>query len=340
MHLNQHPLSEDNVREFAAGVLRNQAPSTLQKYKQIASRLVDKEWIDYCVERDLRRNTAKTVRAAFRYFEAHRLATIIGYIDRYRNEERHHLAEAWSFLLLELLYPNLLDALDKSYTPKVERKKNSKRKALKGKPKNWREVVIQKLQPEDWLLGQIYAMTGCRPAETAKGIELKVVEVGLEVTIKGAKVSDLTGGGQPERIITVSALNPFAQEVISVMSHTRRPEIEIMCPNPDSFRKRFKKVVTALGWPELAPYCFRHQFSSDLKSANQNTTLLSLALGHRSGKSRSAYGHFAQGRRARGGSGMLVKVEATYPVREDTNTLDSSLEDIPDDSSSQDPSLG
>jgi hypothetical protein len=120
-------------------------------------------------------------------------------------------------------------------------------------------------------------ITGCRPAEIEKGIELVAGRDQLVVKITGAKCEDAGGRerGQPTRHIGFSVdanANPalrflHALAVQSAADGTGRYTIR---HNKDY---RYNSVV-ALGrsaFPKLrtriSPYCFRHQVASDLKAA-------------------------------------------------------------------------
>lgn len=161
----------------------------------------------------------------------------------------------------------------------------AKKSALRLLPPHWRESIWVAASTPEWQQSRPQLMpalavlwiTGCRPAEIEKGIELVAGRDQLVVKITGAKCEDAGGRerGQPTRHIGFSVdanANPalrflHALAVQSAADGTGRYTIR---HNKDY---RYNSVV-ALGrsaFPKLrtriSPYCFRHQVASDLKAA-------------------------------------------------------------------------
>jgi integrase len=81
--------------------------------------------------------------------------------------------------------------------------------------------------------------------------------------------------------------------------------------------RRISKIL----WPHhkesITCYCFRHQFSSDMKKSKMGDDI-SRALGHATDKTRKRYGHASQGR------GLVTDVVVTAPRPIKSATLKSS----------------
>lgn len=138
----------------------------------------------------------------------------------------------------------------------------------------------------------------------------------LEFTIQGAKVSDLTGAGQPERTLLINA-NAILGEVIhaQLLQKLSAEGNEMVIQDTGqnrAFEKRLSRAATRAGLLGISAYSLRHQFSADLKG-EVDTDQVSLALGHVSRKSRKYYGHAKQ--RRSGSGGMLLSVQADRELR-------------------------
>ena len=138
----------------------------------------------------------------------------------------------------------------------------------------------------------------------------------LEFTIQGAKVSDLTGAGQPERTLLINAKAILGEEINELLLKKVSLEGDEMVIQDTgqnrSFEKRLSRAANRAGLPGISAYSLRHQFSADLKDEVEPDQV-SLALGHVSRKSRKRYGHAKQ--RRSGAGGLLVSVQADRELR-------------------------
>lgn len=289
---------------------RDLSDGTLKKYKANNIRLGGRHWRDYAIENQLKQNTAQVYRAAWCFHRAHTIKQILDGLKTETRIESLHLL----YRILPKTVSELGDGRSVRYSPAVRRKKGTKRKSLRGKPDNWRECVHEALAEPYKVYGIVTALTGCRPSELGKGVSVTIINQELIIEIVGAKVSDLTEGGQPFRRLTINQSLPLARELLAIMESQKTRELYVKTSSYSSWYRAFKRAAKSLGWGDLSPYSYRHQLSADLKALGQNNVFLSKVLGHRSSRSRSNYGQFLQGR-SKGGSGPITKVYAPLEVR-------------------------
>ena len=174
--------------------------------------------------------------------------------------------------------------------PKSILKRRSKRQDIKGMADGWQNVLIDQVQKKDRTAALICAMTGCRPAELAKGVKVVVSEDSITVTIMGAKISETSG--QPVRTLTYAiTAKSLVQRLARRLS---QGENVVKIDDP----RRFSTSIRDAGkraFPDLrrtlTPYCFRHQVASNLKASTLSSDDVSKSLGHCSDKTTVRYGH-------------------------------------------------
>ena len=204
----------------------------------------------------------------------------------------------------------------------TRRKRRSKRQALNGLPHNWRQEIYERSHGGKYSLAiLVAALTGCRPAELQHGVivcrEAHPITGKEEIKfcIQGAKVK--VGQGQPTRIITYNAEDPhpLVRAICYFSSNYENvPMQEVRIESPVNFTVEVRRLAKAL-WPKhkkpVTAYCFRHQWSADMKASTDGDSV-SLGLGHTSAKTRRVYGTAAQS----SADGLRpLSVEATYPIR-------------------------
>lgn len=178
----------------------------------------------------------------------------------------------------------------------------SKKKHLRGLPKDWREQIIRRMptyQPQILTL----AITGCRPAEIVKGIKWRIDNNKLIAEINGAKVSKHSG--QETRILSFKIEGEIAKALAEIISEnggsyvvTLVSAVNLTTAIRSAARRafpKFKKSITA--------YSFRHQAAADWKAlANTSTDpeesliQVSAMLGHATNLTKGRYGHSSQSR--------------------------------------------
>lgn len=199
-------------------------------------------------------------------------------------------------------------------------KKKFKKLALKGLPTNWREQIISYNPNSKYQLALItIALTGCRPCELEKGIKISISDNRIHFFIEGAKVDEKKG--QPHRTISYSLIsgNPIIEHLINGPLSAKE-DITVSIEKAVNFSVEVRRISKIL-WPHhkesITCYCFRHQFSSDMKKSKMGDDI-SRALGHATDKTRKGYGHASQGR------GPVTDVVVTAPRPIKSVTLNSS----------------
>lgn len=197
-------------------------------------------------------------------------------------------------------------------------KRLSKRSALLGLPADWMEQICNYNENSKYRDAfYVAALTGCRPSELKKGIvaTYKLSSDGeSELTFKifGSKVTEHSG--QEWRTITyhnLERIGAFSKFLASVKAEgTKRIHIE----SPINFTQEVRRIAKHL-WPDhkspVTAYCFRHQFSANLKNMKIGDDT-SKALGHRSTKTRRLYGTASQSR----GKQVGISVSSSHDLKQ------------------------
>ncbi|WP_394234478.1 hypothetical protein [Pseudomonas anguilliseptica] len=303
-----------DLRRLARAIVdRPLKESTIAEYSRVAARMGEMHWHDYSMSQQVGRRTASVARYAWRRGMAHRLLGVLSEIDRELDRDKRRVLRQTM-----ALYSQQLEAPQPNYHPasQIHRKRQSKRASLCGLPADWRVLLLARLKPTDRLPAAVLILTGCRPAELRKGVRVRRVGASLEFTIQGAKVSDLTGAGQPERILLINAKAILGEEINELLLKKISLEGGEMVIQDNgqnrAFEKRLSRAAKRAGLSGISAYSLRHQFSADLKGEAEPDQV-SLALGQVSRRSRKRYGHAKQ--RRSGAGGLLVSVQATRELR-------------------------
>ncbi|WP_313313563.1 hypothetical protein [Stutzerimonas nitrititolerans] len=303
-----------DLRRLAQAIVdRPLKESTIAEYTRVAARMGDMHWYEYALNQRLCRRTAVVARYAWRRNMAHRLLSVLREIDHeHDSDKRRSLRHVMALYAQQLYAPQPSYQLDVS----TKAKKQSKRSSLNGLPIDWRVLLLAKLKSADRLAAAVLILTGCRPAELRKGVHVRRVGASLEFIIQGAKVSDLTGAGQPERILLINANAILGEEINKLLLKKISLEGDEMVIQDTgqnrAFEKRLSRAAKRAGLSGISAYSLRHQFSADLKGEAEPDQV-SLALGQVSRRSRKRYGHAKQ--RRSGAGGLLISVQATRELR-------------------------
>ncbi len=202
--------------------------------------------------------------------------------------------------------------------------RRSKRKTGPGLPDDWREQLAARLP--NWRQAYLVAaVTGCRPAELAKGVELLVREGQLLASIIGAKVGE--HAGQPLRSMrwTLPNASPLVEQLAeAVLANAGALTVSLGNRNTNPARAFSDAIREAAkrAWPgrklSITAYSLRHAAASDLKSSGLGGTAVSQALGHASLSTKSTYGRAP--RTQKGVSVAPGQVEGSRPVRGQAST--------------------
>ncbi|WP_157782549.1 hypothetical protein [Stutzerimonas stutzeri] len=303
-----------DLRRLAQAIVdRPLKESTIAEYARVSARMGEMHWHEYALNQRLSRRTAVVARYAWRRSMAHRLLSVLREIDNERDsDKRRSLRHAMALCAQQLYAPQPSYQLDAS----IKAKKQSKRSSLNGLPTDWRALLLTKLRSTDRLAAAVLILTGCRPAELRKGVHVRRIGTSLEFIIQGAKVSDLTGAGQPERILLINAKAILGEEINELLLKKISLEGDEMVIQDTgqnrAFEKRLSRAAKRAGLSGISAYSLRHQFSADLKGEVEPDQV-SLALGQVSRRSRKRYGHAKQ--RRSGAGGLLVSVQASRELR-------------------------
>jgi hypothetical protein len=221
---------------------------------------------------------------------------------------------------LQLLRANLatLRAVTEQGLCSERRKKRSKRIALRGLPTDWREQICRR--GANGRYGNalwVTALTGCRPAELKKGIEISFcgnspLEQKVRIHVKGAKVRKGQGQDSRSLIYVADGSNPATQHFLDTLRSRSLDQMTVAVKNGDNFSAEIRRLA-ALLWPRhphhISAICFRHQIAADAKK-HLSSESASALLGHRSARTKKNYGTAAQAR----SSWMPVAIEVPHPI--------------------------
>ncbi|WP_147820166.1 hypothetical protein [Salidesulfovibrio onnuriiensis] len=213
-------------------------------------------------------------------------------------------------------YRNNLDAAhDVPFNSKPRKGKRQYLGRLNRAYPDWQERVYATLAKQHRPLVATLAVTGCRPDEFSKGVQLRIAEGVLIATIFGSKTN--SGYGQKVRTMTFDPSTPMEQVLFTIVEQAGGAVELRAAASQRAIREAFRRAVTkGLGktWADkLSQYSFRQQFAADLKKARLDKELIALALGHCSDMTQGHYGLARQGQK--GTRRGLREVEGSQPVK-------------------------
>jgi len=153
----------------------------------------------------------------------------------------------------------------------------------------------------------VSAITGCRPAEVLKGIDIKRNGSEISFKILGAKVGD--GRGQSERILHFYLDKYKDNESMNFILSQLKNDSFSYKPDEKLYNSLRQYLYTQHRTFSL--YTLRHRVASDLKASGVDEFTIAAFLGHRVTQSQEFYGY------ARSGSGgiAVAGVECSDPVK-------------------------
>lgn len=201
-------------------------------------------------------------------------------------------------------------------TQKITPSRYTKNETLRTLPKNWRAKIWQAIaiNSKYRLPLAVLACCGCRPGELELGVDVELVDQGIQLTVKGLKTH---GGkyGQDQRTVVISGESSEGEFLADCLAEagghltvTARAR-----PLKDAIRRISKRIWTDRRPREhVSPYCYRHQVASDMKVQGLPIEEIAKALGHSVDDTQRQYGHI---RRGRGGGNKVLRVMASREVR-------------------------
>jgi hypothetical protein len=289
------------------------SPDTQREYIHEVRRLLshrEPEAVWAAVARTKRVTVLRKRRAALRWFASvyANLILSVQAPDQIYSEEAARRLALWQHLQQVMAVEPDIGALKDMMPGRVRRK--SLRSVTALLPEGWQAELHSALPPEwrDAMLVQ--AVTGCRPAELAKGVLVVVGERHLAISIHGAKVTGKSGWH--ERVMLWEReqgdWDPLLERVRS--GGTRRVQLDC---TPGAYYHRISRAARKL-WPQLrrpvAPYALRHAVASLAKVFRTPDDVAKL-LGHRSPVTQALYG---DRRLATGGEGLVPDSVEVYDL--------------------------
>jgi len=283
--------------------------STKREYSSACTRMGDQNWREYAEEHNLSKRSASILRAAWRWSIAERILWASETVENVGAEESQKAKDTASNLSLQLALDFELPAY--KAPPDTQRPGHkSKRKSLKGLPDDWRDIMLEFAKEKDRLPLLVMTLTGCRPAELKKGVE--VIKSGhlIAFIVQGAKVKE--NAGQKIRAIAIDPKSVLSRNE-KLIDNLLSSKNVIRIDDDQSFQKRIYRISTKLGFKNVSCYTLRHQLAADLKSNKNTRTEIALLLGHQSEGTQRFYGNHKQGNK--GGRVIEVHAHAAIPPR-------------------------
>jgi hypothetical protein len=180
-------------------------------------------------------------------------------------------------------------------------------------PTDWQDRILEAARQREKSHGATYApalavldATGCRPAELAKGVQVRRSGMWWEFTISGVKLGR-TGGvagdaerGAALRVVRVQVGAGLWSEVLNDEARKRGGTFNISTSSADTIATQMRRVAQA-EWPHLSaaqlpsPYSYRHRVARDLKTQKVAPEQIAATLGHASCFSQKRYGRWRKG---------------------------------------------
>lgn len=200
------------------------------------------------------------------------------------------------------------------------KKRSSQKTSYSKLPCDWREQIAAQSKGQYHVATLVNLVTGCRPAELEKGVQLERKIDGIYVTIKGAKVKE--NAGQKERCFRL-ADHPITEMISKIMNEDKdQPDVLLVivgAKKGNSVSTHIRSIAKKL-WPlhkkSITCYTARHAMAADCKKATSegaDPDLISLVLGHIVDKTGSNYG--SNNIRKGGRSMAPTNVTATKPIK-------------------------
>ena len=188
-----------------------------------------------------------------------------------------------------------------SSTDTVRTLTKTKKRTLALLPDDWRERMLRRAlsAPKRTYVAPIAVLwaTGARPEELRRGIVLKLDHASNAIVaqIDCAK----TRRTRQIRTITFAGESSLAALLLSRALGRLEPgkTITVQVESKTALTNALRRYGNTFGIREdVTPYCFRHQFAADQKSAEIGSLDLARALGHSTDQMGSRYGARQQGK--------------------------------------------
>lgn len=330
-------MNQETARRIASTVLNHElATTTVKQYRRDAARLLpdieqaagglgeaaetlvrlatDKDWSD---------KTFYKYKAALQHALAHRLMNAVREVDQARQSQDrkapHKARREMNATAAGLVGLCPDPGHERRDDPRVQRayrsskkpRRRSKRRSVQELQEHGLAPLLSELPATDRPGVLVLAVTGARPEELRKGIDLEVVGAQLVATIEGAKVSEHSG--QSWRRLHLDTADPavgLAAKIAQKLADDRGV-LTVRHPCDERWRSAFRRAAKRAGMPHVSPYTLRHWFSAEAKSCGVGRSELAAAMGHLVDRTQQNYGQTRQGR----GNSALRSASADRPVK-------------------------
>jgi len=195
--------------------------------------------------------------------------------------------------------------------------RKSKRTVVRKLPEGWHAKLLSKVPEQYSLVSLVNAVTGCRPAEIHRGVEIWVDGDILVTRILGAKLKENAGLPWRELEWDLKDAHEIVQRLAQLVdAGDGRMTVGLADP------KRYSSAVRTAGrraWPKrsesVTPYCFRHASASAGKSTMSREDV-AVQMGHQSTATASTYGAASMGRKTQGLAPNRVRTAPEFKVRD------------------------
>lgn len=247
------------------------------------------------------------------------------------------IAKYGAALVMLVASANQLEAMPASGLPealsgngKTKRRRQTKARSLRDLPETWRQTVAALMPKPLRICWLTQCLTGARPAEIAKGVQVTVKDEKLILVVAGAKVRK-GHAGQEWRELVFDSTSGMARMLLELLdeksgfigtdrnANAYRSSVAYYC------KKVFPKRK---GIAQISAYSARHAFKADLKAEQRPAEEIAKAMGHVSTESATYYG--GTGKRLGAVSPVSVRAANAVKVREpysrgQTNTLSTRM---------------
>ena len=198
-----------------------------------------------------------------------------------------------------------------------EKSRKSKRHMLNQLDPDWREKIFSCIHSERLKLAvAVLSATGCRPSELERGVLVNKREGQLRIGIRGSKVDEKTGRGQPLRLLIVDHDTPWGRYLAEQVERGESNTILVKY-DAGGVSQRLREKSREI-WPRrkalVSAYSYRHFLGKAMKESGETSEKIAQTLGHASDFSQTAYGRAGSGKKSAGQHGIKAAA-ASNPIR-------------------------
>ena len=304
LHMQPGAILDKKIREGLSEINLKIKPETANQYRDLVSAKLNKnpdsDLVSHLLECGTRNSFDKT-RSAFRFCIAEEIMSLTKESDIARKNKdyatmKQKTIEAYGKYFLferEFLSDNRVIWNDISYNKKESA---SKKKTMKNadsiKDVFSRLKKNQSTYDRYAMFLSICSVTGCRPAEVIKGIEIHKHNDEISFKIYGAKVGE--NKGQSERKLHLDLTKYGSNEQMNyILSQLNNDKVFY---KPEAKLYNSLRQYLYIQHRDFSLYTLRHRVASDLKAMDVDEFTIAAFLGHRVTQSQEFYGYARSGK--------------------------------------------